>query len=101
LLNKKYNEFVAAGVAAGIIKLDTGESEVERQLKQDIEELDRKQAERQRKEIDLYEKRVELGRGHRTTRYKYTNVESTPTVWCNICNRFDKPHTHPVNDGRH
>ena len=101
LLNKKYNEFVASGVAAGIIKLDTGESEVERQLKQDIEELDRKQAERQRKEIDLYEKRVELGRGHRTTRYKYTNVESTPTVWCNICNRFDKPHTHPVNDGRH
>ena len=66
-------------------------------LKNDIDEIDRKQADRQREEREVREQRGELLRGHRTTVYKSTNTDSTPTVWCNICNRWDKPHSHPIS----
>ena len=101
LITDAQNRFVANGIAAGIIQPDYGESDIDRQLREEIQEIDRRQAERRQKEMDNIEKRAELYRGHRTTRYNSTNVESTHTVWCDVCKRFDKPHTHPVNDGRH
>ncbi len=101
IIKKELDRQVARAVGMGIIKYDNSPSEVEQQLKADIEEIDRRQAERRQKEMNTYQMRDELNRGHRTTRYKYTNVESTPTVWCDVCNRFAKPHTHPINDGRH
>ena len=93
--------FIARGIAAGIIQPQNFESEVSRQLKEEIEEIDRRQEARRREEMDIAEKRAELGRGHRIIRYNSTNVESTLPVECKICKKWDKPHTHPINDGRH
>lgn len=76
-------------------------SEVEDQLKADIEESERKLDQMNAKQNDLYKKRDDMNRGHTIIRYKSTNVPSTPSVWCSICNRYDKPHDHVLNDGRH
>lgn len=76
-------------------------SEVEDQLKADIEESERKLDAMNGKQNDLYKKRDDMNRGHTVIRYKSTNVPSTPSVWCSICNRYDKPHDHVLNDGRH
>jgi hypothetical protein len=101
LITKAQNEWVARGIGAGLIKLDYSESEVSRQLREEIDEIDRRQAEMHKKEMDIIEKRAELSRGHRTTQYKSTNVESTKREICPICGNNDQPHTHPVGDGRH
>ena len=76
-------------------------SEVSDQLKADIEESERKLDQMNAKQNDLYKKRDDMNRGHTIIRYKSTNVPSTPSVWCSICNRYDKPHDHVLNDGRH
>ena len=90
------------GVANGIITLDSNtESEVAKQLQADIEESQRKIDGMNNKSSTTYEKRDEMNRGHTVIRYKSTNVPSTPTVWCPVCNRYDKPHDHVLNDGRH
>ena len=97
LLEERAKEQMATLIGAGLIQVDYGESETERMLKEEIEELDRKQAEMQRRAMDIAEKRADLGRGHRKIQYKSTNVESTPTVWCPICNKYHKPaYGHPV-----
>lgn len=100
-LNEAYQDFVAQGVAAGIIKTDYEPSEVEKQLKADLEEMERKQEERQKRDRMIAEQRADLSRGHRRIQYKWTNTPSTHTTLCPVCNEFRQPHTHPVNDGRH
>ena len=100
-ISKAQNDFIARGVGSGAIQLDNRPSDIEQQIKDEINEIDRKQEVRTKKELDISEKRAELSRGHRITRYNSTNTESTPTVYCEICGRYDKPHTHPLNDGRH
>ena len=99
-LNEAYQDFVAQGVAAGIIKTDYEPSEVEKQLKADLEEMERKQEERQKRDRMIAEQRADLSRGHRRIQYKWTNTPSTHTTLCPVCNEFRQPHTHPVNDGR-
>ena len=90
------------GVAEGIITLDSNtESEVAKQLQAEIEESQRKIDGMNNKSNTTYQKRDEMNRGHTIIRYKSTNTSSTPTVWCSICNRYDKPHNHVLNDGRH
>lgn len=96
-LSQAQRDFIARGIGSGAIMLENKPSDVEQQLKNDIDEIDRKQADRQREEREVREQRGELLRGHRTTVYKSTNTDSTPTVWCNICNRWDKPHSHPIS----
>lgn len=101
LIVKKQNEFIARGIGAGAITIDNQPSEIEQQLKEEINALDKKANDRRQKQIDQSTKRAEHLRGHRTIRYNSTNSSSTKSVWCSICKRYDKPHTHPVNDGRH
>ncbi len=76
-------------------------SEVADQLQEAIEESERKLDAMNGKQNDLYKKRDDMNRGHTIIRYKYTNTPSTPSVWCPICNKYDKPHDHVLNDGRH
>ena len=101
LLVQKQNEFIAKGIGSGAITLDNQPSEIEKQIKDEIDEIDRKQSQRNQKELKDAITRDEINRGHRTIRYNSTNTQSTKTVWCSVCKRYDKPHTHPLNDGRH
>lgn len=101
LISAKTRDFIARGIGAGAIKLDNQPSETEKQIKKEIDEIDRKQNQRTQKELKDATTRDEINRGHRIIRYKSTNTESTKTVWCSVCKRYDKPHTHVLNDGRH
>lgn len=98
-----WHDLVIKGIAAGIVSPPDQyyHSEVEDQLKAEIEESQRKIDAIDHKQTELYQKRDDMNRGHTVIRYKSTNTASTPTVWCPICNRYDKPHDHVVNDGRH
>lgn len=101
IISSKARDFVARGIGAGVIKLDNQPSDTEMQIKKEIDEIDRKQNQRVQKEIKDATTRDEINRGHRIIRYKTTNTEHTNTVWCSVCKRYDKPHTHVLNDGRH
>jgi len=98
LLVQKFNSEIARGIGAGVIQLNNKPSAIEMQLKEDIEAIDRKQNARTKEEQRIIQQRNEYQRGHRTIRYNSTNTSSTSNVWCDICRRYDKPHTHPVND---
>lgn len=75
---------------------DSGGSSIVDQINEEIKEMEMKESQRSMKERDRYEKRAELARGHRVVQNKSTNTTVTPSSWCSICNRFAKPHTHPV-----
>ena len=101
LLAKKQNDFIARGVGSGVITLDNQPSETVQQIQDEIDAIDRKQSQRIQKELKDATTREETYRGHGTIRYNSTNTESTKTVWCSVCKRYDKPHKHVLNDGRH
>lgn len=92
----KMNRMVAA-MANSNGSAGNSEFSITDQINEEIKEMEMKERERSMKEQDRLQKRAELARGHRVVQYKTTNTSVTPTSWCPICNRFAKPHTHPLN----